>query len=265
MCCLCGALTAANTPDAARVLATAPLRFEPAATGSSNRFVARGARFRFSFTGKEALFQTSDRDIRLRFEGAARSAHVEGIDIVRSKTAVYTGNDAAKWRRAIPNYARLQVRDLYPGVDLVYYGSAGELEYDLNVKPGTNPNLIRLRLKGDRARVDRDGNLVAELIQKRPVAYQIDANGTRIAVESRYRQNADGTYGFALGPYDHARELVIDPVLTLSTYIAGGGQDIVFAIGHDAKGFIYVGGQTFSSDFPVTSNASQATLAGGAD
>src|SRR5258706_134985 len=126
----------ANTPDAARVFATAPLRFEPASDGNSTRFVARGARFRVSFTKNEALFQTGERDIRLRFEGAARNARVEGIDTLRSKTAVYTGNDASKWRRAIPNYARLQVRDLYPGVDLVYYGSPGELEYDLNVKPG---------------------------------------------------------------------------------------------------------------------------------
>lgn len=264
LCCLCGALAAA-TPDAARVLATAPLRFEPASNGSSNRFVARGSRFRFSFSGKEALFQTGARDIRLRFEGAASNAHAEGVDILRSKTAVYAGNDAAKWRRAIPNYARLQVRDLYPGIDLVYYGSAGELEYDLNVKPGTNPNLIRLRLKGDRARVDRDGNLVAGLIQKRPVAYQLGANGARVAVDSRYRRNADGTYGFALGSYDHARELVIDPVLTLSTYIAGGGQDIVYAIEHDAKGFIYVAGQTFSSDLPIMGNSSQTALAGGTD
>jgi hypothetical protein len=269
MCCLCGALAAANTPDAARVLATAPLRFEPAADGSSNQFVARGARFRFSFTGTEAVFQaggqTGQRDIRLRFEGAAQNAHVEPVDMLRSKTAVYTGNDPAKWRRGIPNYGRLQVRGLYPGVDLVYYGSAGELEYDLNVKPGTNPNLIRLRLKGSQARVDRDGNLIAGLIQKRPVAYQLDANGSKVPVDGGYRKNADGTYGFALGSYDHARELVIDPVLTLSAYLAGGGQDIVYAIGHDTKGFIYVAGQTFSSDLPLAGSSYQATLGGSTD
>jgi hypothetical protein len=268
MCCLCGTLAAA-TPDAARVLATSPLRFEPAADASAHRFVARGARFRFSFTGREAIFetagQTGERDIRLRFEGAARNAQVEGIDQLRSKTAVYAGNDPSKWRRAIPNYGRLQVRDLYPGVDLVYYGNAGELEYDLNVKAGTNPNLIRLRLKGGNARLDRDGNLVAGLIQKRPVAYQIDTNGTRVAVESRYRKNADGTYGFALGSYDQGRELVIDPVLTLSAWLSGSAQDIIYAIGHDTKGFIYVAGQTFSSDLPLAGNSSQATLAGGTD
>ncbi len=265
MCCLCGALTAASTPDAARILATAPLRFEPAANTSSNEFVARGARFRFSFTGKEATFQTGKRDIRLRFEGAAQGSHVEGIDMLRSKTAVYAGNDPSKWRRAIPNYGRLQVRDLYPGIDLVYYGNCGELEYDLNVKPGTDPNLIRLRLKGAHARVDREGNLIAGLIQKRPVAYQIDANGTRVAVESRYRKNSDGTFGFALGSYDRGRELVIDPVITLGTWLSGSGQDIIYAVGHDTKGFIYVAGQTFSFDLLLAGNSTQAALAGGTD
>jgi Beta-propeller repeat len=265
LCCLCGALTAATAPDGARLLATAPLRFEPAATGSSSEFVARGARFCFSFTAGEATFQTGKRDIKLRFEGAAQNAHLQGIDTLRSKTNVFAGNDATKWRRAIPNFGRLQVHDLYHGVDLVYYGNAGELEYDLNVKPGTDPNQIRLRLEGANARVDRNGNLIAGLIQKRPVAYQIDSNGTRVAVYSRYRKNADGTYGFALGAYERGRELVIDPVLTLSTWLSGAGQDIIYAIGHDAIGFLYVAGQTYSPDLAIGGNAPQPTFGGSTD
>jgi hypothetical protein len=259
----CGILAADTPPDAARVLATAPLRFEPVNDGRPAHFIARGARFRFAFSGNKADFVAGGKSVSLRFQGAAPHARLEGVAKLRSTTNVFLGNDPAQWRTKVPNYSRLQVLDLYPGIDLVYYGNAGELEYDLTVKPGVDPAQIRLRLNGGHPRVDSVGNLVAGLIQKRPVAYQL-ANGTRIPVESRYRKNADGSYGFALGPYDRQRELIIDPVLTFSAYLSGSYQDIATAIGHDAAGFLYIAGTTESPDLPQVGNSFQ-TANGGAN
>jgi hypothetical protein len=258
----CCALVARPAPDALRILATAPLRFEPVADGGSARFVARGPRYRFEFTPDRAVFHTSAKNLSLRFQGAMK-ANLEGGDELGSKTNIFLGNDPSHWRKAVPNYRRLSVRGIYPGVDLVYYGNSGELEYDLIVKPGANPRQIRLQLEGGHARLDRDGNLISELIQKRPVAYQTSADGKRIPIESRYRRNSDGSYGFALGPYDHGRELVIDPVLSLAQYIAGSLQDIAYAIGHDSRGLLYVAGTTFSTNLPLGS--SQSTPGGGSD
>lgn len=261
----CSVVAAAAPEDAARVLAKAPLRFEPASEGRPGQFVARGARFRFAFRGNQADFLAGDHAVSLRFQGAASQARLEGIDKLRSTTNDFRGNDPAKWRTSVANYGRLQVRDLYPGVDLVYYGNAGELEYDLTVKPGIDPAKIRLRIDGGRAKVDTDGNLIAGLIQKRPVAYQIAADGSRVPVESHYRRNSDGSYGFALGRYDRSRELTIDPVLTLSAYFSGSNQDIASAIGHDAIGFLYVAGTTASPDLPLAGNSYQATEGGRGD
>jgi hypothetical protein len=249
--------------DAVRMLETAPLRFEPDTGGVPGRFLARSARFHFEFSKNQAVLRAANKAVSLRFDGANQQARMEGDGQLRSTTSLFLGNDPSRWRSGIANYGRLQVRGLYPGIDLVYYGNAGELEYDLRLKPGADLRQIRLRLQG--ARLDRDGDLVAELIQKRPIAYQIDRNGARILVASRYRRNRDGSYGFSLGPYDHRRELVIDPVLTLSAYVDGSSEDIAYAIGHDTIGFLYVSGITFSTDFPVTSNASQATFGGGSD
>jgi hypothetical protein len=266
---LCGILTAAgsagaSSDDAVRILGTAPLRFEPAADDGSSQFIARGPRFRYSFAGNEATFQTRGKQVRLQFQGAAPGATIEAIEKLSSTTGLFLGNNPSKWRPEIPNYSRLQVRDLYQGIDLVYYGNEDQLEYDLTVKPGADPRSIRLRLDGSRARVDRDGNLVAGLIQKRPVAYQVSADGSRVPVESRYRRNADGTYGFVLGKYDRDRELVIDPVLTFSLYLSGSNQDIAQTIGLDKIGFLYVAGTTYSTDFPIVSGF-QATQGGGTD
>jgi all-beta uncharacterized protein/beta-propeller repeat-containing protein len=251
-------------PDAIKILATAPLRFEPDAR-AADRFVARGARFGFEFSKDRASFAAGGHSASLQFVGSDSRAHIEGEEILKSKTNLFLGKDPAKWRRGVVNYGRLRVGGLYPGVDLVYYGSAGELEYDLKVAPGADPARIRLRLTDGNAKLDRDGNLFADLIQKRPVAYQFDEDGTRVAVKSSYRRNHDGSYGFALAAYDRRRELVIDPVLTFSTYLNGSYTDIAFAVGHDQNGLIYVAGTTNSPDLPLAGTPTQATYAGETD
>jgi hypothetical protein len=156
------------------------------------------------------------------------------------------------------------VQGLYPGIDLAYYSDAGELEYDVTVKPGANPRRIRLRLRGGDAKLNDHGDLEAELIQKRPVAYQIAADGSRRAVDSRYRKNADGSYGFALGPYDHARPLVIDPLI-IAQYVEGAYRVTAYSIGHDSNGLIYIGGDTSTPDLPFPGTPYQNTEAGGID
>jgi hypothetical protein len=265
----CGFLAAAE-PDAVRMLATAPLRFEPAAADSAVKFVARGAKFHFEFTRDQAALRAGDKDIRLHFDGADQHARMSATELERSTTNLYFGNDPTKWRHGIPNYGRVQVQGLYRGIDLAYYGNGGQLEYDLTVKPGADARQIRFHLQGDDAsardaNLDRQGDLVSGLIQKRPVAYQIAADGSRRVVDSRYRKNADGSYGFALGRYDRTRDLVIDPTLIVAQYFSGSYQDIAYAIGHDSNGLLYIGGDTSSPDIPLAGTPYQSTEAGGID
>jgi hypothetical protein len=263
----CACLAAAES-NPTQILATAPLRFEPSSTDNPATFVARGARFHFEFAPHQAVLHSGKKDLRLSFDGANPAAHLEGAQRVNSTTNLYFGKDPSKWRRAVPNYSRVQVQELYRGIDLAYYGSGRELEYDLTVNPGADPQRIRLRLQGRNSkdvRLNRQGDLVAELIQKRPVAYQIDADGSRRPVRSSYRRNADGSYGFQLGAYDRSRTLVIDPVLVVAQYFAGSYADIAYGIGHDANGLVYIGGTTESTDLPLVGSSLQTTEGGGLD
>lgn len=260
-----GLLVASTPPDPLQFLLTAPLRFQPTAEGSRAPFVARGLRFHYEFSASEVALHSAGKSVRLQFAGASTQAQMDAEEKLLCKTNFYIGNDRSKWRTGVPNYGRLAVHSLYPGVDLVYYGKPGELEYDLSLKPGANPNQIRLRLEGGHTKLDRGGNLVSELIQRKPVAYQMGANGQHVPVASRYRKNPDGTYGFALGAYDHSRELIIDPVITFATYIAGSEADIAYGIGHDSHGLLYIGGQTASPDLPPAGTPDQSTIGGGYD
>ena len=247
---VCG-IAAGAPQDAARALTSMPLHFEPAPGASGGEFLGRGFAFQSRFFGNQMIVQAGHDSVRLEFEGAAPHPRIEGISRLRSTTNIFRGNDPTKWRVGIPNYGKLRVRDIYRGIDLVYYGNAHELEYDLIVKPGADPTGIRLRFHGGSPYIDRDGSLVAGLLQRRPVAYQVFSGGSRTPVESHYRKNVDGSFGFSLGHYDHEREVVIDPSLVYSRYLAGTSQDFANAIGHDAQGFIYVAGTTDSGDFPL--------------
>jgi Beta-propeller repeat len=259
-------LLAANAPpNAVQLLARSALRFEPLPGAGSGRFLARGAHFAFEFSARQAIFHAAGKNVRLQFERAAARARIEGDQRLPSKTNIFTGNDPSKWRTGVPNYRRLSVRGLYPGVDLSYYGNAGELEYDLIVRPGASPAQIRLRVESAHATLGADGSLISDVIQRRPFAYQTGADGKRIPVQSRYRANSDGSYSFALGPYDRARELVIDPVLSLAQYLGGALEDIAYGIGHDSNGLIYVAGTTYSADFVAAGTPFQAAAAGGRD
>jgi len=266
--CLAACTGWAAQTDAVRILANAPLRFEPAApasAGSAGKFIARDAHFRFEFAPDQAVLRSGKKNVRLSFVGADHAARLEGSQLLHSTTNVYRGNDASRWRRAIPNYGRLRVDGLYAGIDLAYYGNGQELEYDLTVQPGANPRRIRLRLDGSEMHGNGEGDLVASLIQKHPVAYQIAADGSRHTIASSYRKNADGTYGFELGAYDRTRALVIDPALVVAQYFAGSSENIAYQIGHDGNGLIYVGGTTQSVDLPLAGTPYQTAEGGDQD
>lgn len=256
---LCSIAAAEGSQDAVQLLETSPLRFQPASTADDGRFIAAGLRYRFEFQGNQARFRAGDRSVQMHFSGADAAASVTPVDRLRSVSNVFVGNDRSKWRTNIPEYARLRVNSLYNGIDLIYYGTAGSLEYDLVVKPGADPAQVRLQFTGERARLDHDGNLIAGFIEKRPLVYQTDATGNRLVIQSRYRSNADGTFSFKLGRYNRARSLVIDPVLTFSSYLGASQADVARSIWHDSKGLLYVGGTTYSSDFPMTGNSADTT------
>lgn len=262
---LCAIAHGGVQPRAMELLNSAPMRFEPASAGSS-KYLARGPRYECMVSAARAELKSRRGGLDVRFEGANPAARLEAMRPLRSQTNVLMGNRPSDWRTGIPNYSRLRASAVYRGVDVAYYGNGGALEYDFIVKAGSDPGRIRIRFTGADMSLQPNGDLTGgEFVQKRPVAYQVGAAGEKRPVESAFRRNADGTYGFALGTYDYRRDLIIDPQLTFSAYFAGSLQDVATAVGHDSKGFIYVAGSTMSSDFTTTDNPYQSANGGGSD
>ncbi len=181
--------------------------------------------------------------IRMRLDGANSSAHISGAEPLPGKSSYFIGNDPSKWRRDIPQFARVEYQAVYPGVDLVYYGNQGQLEYDFRVAPGADPNQITLSFEGASAHIislsgdsGDSGDLILSTEQGEvrfhaPSVYQPatpesgnPSGNAQKTIAGSFRQLADNKIGFTIGDYDHSRELVIDPVLNYSTYLGLGGE-----------------------------------------
>lgn len=198
--------------------------------------------------------------LALKFADSDLHASIQGLDELPGRTDYFVGDNPAKWRTNVPSFARVEYGSVYPGVDLVFYGNQRHLEYDFHVAPGTDVSEIALQLSGaNGVKVERRGALrittpSGAVEFEKPVAYQFH-QGRRQEVASNYDVRPNGEIHFSVAPYDGNAPLVIDPVLDYSTYLGGSSDDTGFGIAVDGSGDAYVAGQTFSTDFPNTSNA----------
>jgi len=251
-----------------------PLGFEPNVGQSNDRvkFVARGQGYGIFLTAREAVLALrpgtakAASEIRMRMLGAnpAPAGFADGLQTGRSN--YFLGSDPRNWKTGVPRYTRVRFEKVYPGIDLVYYGTQQDLEYDLVVSPGADISRVRFRLEGaSRQFLNERGDLVlrtrgGELVLHRPKVYQQTKSG-RATVAAAYRIQPGNVVTFEVAGYDRKRALIIDPQLKYSTYLGGTGDETAPVVAVDSALSAYVSGTTTSTDFP-TQGPQQPHLAG---
>ena len=263
---LCAA-TVCSCPAIASAIALRPLplRFEPNLGQSDPAvlFSARGNGYGLHLTAGGASVVVLRRlaspeavALRLTLVGADQGARAVGVEPLPSHSNYFVGNDPRAWRTDVPHYARVDVREVYPGIGLSYYGNGGQIEYDFRVGPGADPGRIRLHIEGAQDLwLDEQGRLLlsvegGELIHHAPILYQEVADQRR-SVTGRYVRCGPRDVCFQVGEYDSTRPLVIDPVLSYSTYLGGANDDEGVGAAVDSAGSVYVTGITISTNFPL--------------
>ncbi len=204
--------------------------------------------------------------LRMKLVNANPAAKVTGADPLPGRSNYFIGNDPKKWHSNVPTYAKVKYERIYSGVDLVYYGNQGQLEYDFVVSPGADPRRIQFDVRGAKhISRDRHGNLVlqtaaGEVRWRKPTVYQ-ETSGARRVIAAHYDIKHKNRVGFEIADYDLQSPLFIDP-LVYSTYLGGSDLDVGGGIAVDRSGNAYVTGYTFSTDFP-TVNPVQPENGGG--
>jgi uncharacterized repeat protein (TIGR01451 family) len=274
-----------STPASAETQARAtslfnglPLIFEPN-QGQANldsadpraKFVARGSGYSLFLGSEGAILSLASRaahsakassaavrvdSVQMKFVGANPNVSLAAADPLPGKSNYILGNDPAKWRNGVPQFGRVRYESVYPGIDLVFYGNQGHLEYDFQVAPGSDPAQAELEFNGAKQLQVRDGALV---VQTADGSVQLEAPRVYQEIAGR-KQTVDGSFvlrgknraGFAIGAYDRSRELVIDPILSFSTYFGGTGDEHATSVAVDGAFNIYIAGSTNSPNLPAT-------------
>ena len=259
-----------------------PLRFEAnlGQTDSRVKFLSRAAGFNLFLTSTDAVFELRSSSgevpqrsenvkarssvLRMRFHDVSPNPRVVGLDELPGKSNYFIGNDPRKWRTNVPAFLRVKYQNVYPGIDLLYYGNQRQLEYDFIVAPGASSKAIALTFEGARrVRLDDSGDLLietstGEIRQRKPLIYQ-QADGIKQPVGGSYVIRGDRRVGFDVDDHDPSRAIVIDPVLIYSTSLGGSGTDSANAVALDDAGNAYITGETTSINFPLV-NAFQPGL-----
>jgi aldose sugar dehydrogenase len=225
---------------------------------ASVKFLARSGSHQMLLMSRSVILRSFRGSFGIEFAGASDSSKVEGTEPLPGRRNYLLGNDPKNWHAGVPTFQRVLYRDLYPGIDLTFYGNQSEFEYDFIVKAGADPRTIRLQVdRATRPRISGMGDLVLkhgdlEVIQRKPQIYQ-EIDGERRIVEGHYWLSRSHEIGFQIGSYDRTQPLIIDPTLVYSTYLGGGGDDSGSSIAIDANGNVYVAGTTASVNFPTKS------------
>ena len=290
----------APTPESRQAVVSAhvPLNFE-ANKGQADaqvKFLSRGSGYALFLTSDEAVLKlrsvvprqhsvssesrknaVSAAVLRMKLLGASQNASVSGESELPGKSNYLIGNDPGRWQTGVSQYARVRYRQIYPGIDLIYYGKGGQLEYDFEIAPGVDPKQIQLSFAGaSHLRLASDGDLVAdtaagEVRLHTPSVFQ-EINGLKKPVQSKLEISGLRAQ-FQVGEYDHSQQLIIDPTVTFSTYLGGSGNEGCLAItgavvphcpsiALDGALNMYVAGTTDSADFPKTAGVFQTALNG---
>jgi hypothetical protein len=278
---------AASRPGTSALYGKLPLSFE-ANEGQVDRavkFLSRGEGYALFLTATEAVLTLAGPRhetavVRMGPAGGNRHPRMVGLNRLTMESNYFRGNDPQQWHTGVATYAGVRYEGVYAGVDLVFRGNRRQLEYDLVIAPGADPRRIRLAFRGaDPITIGPRGELIlhtpaGDVIQQPPAVYQ-EAGKEPRQIEGHYvllapalsggrPESAQCEVGFAVGPYDRGRPLIIDPVLAYSTFLGAGGDDRAFAIAVDGLGNAYLTGLTSSLTFPGISGSSiQAANLGG--
>jgi uncharacterized protein (TIGR03437 family) len=240
--------------------ASLPLYFE-ANHGQADpgvQFLSRGRRSSILLMSSgRAVLAFAEGSLQMSLVGAVKNSQAAGIEPLSGTLNYFFGSNRGKWRTNVTAYSAVEFKRVYPGIDLIYHGRNGRLEYDLVVAPGADARTISLEFSGaEKIEIDGRGDLVFALPggtvrHRKPSIYQMSGR-QRHEIGGRFVLSGKSGVRFEVPNYDRHLPLIIDPVLSCSSFFGGANDDAAFSIALDRDGNMYLAGITASLNLPKT-------------
>jgi uncharacterized protein (TIGR03437 family) len=255
--------------ETARLAPTASVWFEPNAGQVKGRteFVGRTRGAFLYMTGREVVYAMAPariepaakmRQVRMEFAGGALTPAGTGEEPAAGYSNYFVGKTEKEWFTGVPHYAKLRYRELYPGIDIVYYSANGAIEFDFIVHPGADISQIGMRFHGATSVAVGDDIIVkadgAEMRVRRPRVLQ-----GGIEIPSWYEME-NGVIKVRMARIDPSEALTIDPILDFSTYLGGPGTDSLDRMEMAADGNLILAGFTQSPASPALDPFQQPSI-----
>ncbi|HYK35792.1 MAG TPA: hypothetical protein VEV40_07500, partial [Alloacidobacterium sp.] len=266
---LCQARPVATVPvsgGSTRLISAMPMAFEEndGQLAPTLAYMGRAQSYSVGIERDGLSFFMPNSTIGVQFAGSHGGSPVS-LSGLAYRSNYFIGSDPSRWHEGVANYSRVGVRGIYPGIDTEFYEKNGELEHDFVLAPGADAREIHLDLRSQRrATLTTAGDAVipaagGELRFRKPVAYQFDAQGRRVAVDASYRLSGHNLR-FEVGAYDRSRTLVIDPVIVFATYVSGTAGSTPTQMATDGSGTLFIIGSTTNvNGFPALPGSANPT------
>lgn len=198
--------------------------------------------------------------IQMEFLNANPSSDISGLYQTEFYYNYIKGNNSQENYQRVKVFKGLKYGDIYPGIDIRYFGSGENLKYDFIVKPDADPEQIQMKYEGASKLSLKNGQLIihtsiGNFSEHIPSVYQI-INGERIEIRTKYRLEKN-IVSFRFDDYFTDHELIIDPTLVFSSFTGSSANNWGFTATYDNFGNTYAGGIVWNDGgtFPTNTGA----------
>ncbi len=191
--------------------------------------------------------------LRINFEDSNKIPQIIGKNEFNCKINYFKGDNKSQWKSCIPIYEKLLYKEVYPGIDLLYYGKQTNMKLEFIVQPNKSIDCIKLNFEGaDKIEIDEEGNLVVSFDDKAVKILNLEAiqGGSEEKIECKFEIEDNFKIKFNVANYDLNEVLKINMQFLFEVFKLTKVIDRRNSITMDNKNCIYITGITSIQKFP---------------
>lgn len=222
--------------------------------------------YRARHLGKVISDKLKFHSFNIEFVGSSGLPNIVPYNPSSSFTNYFLGNNSQNWATNVQSFKSVDLKNIYPNIDVTYTGYSQSLKYDIIVYPGGNPKDIKIQYTGLNSIKLKNNNIyistsITDFIEYKPYVYQLIENDT-VEIPCKFELNNTIVSFKLLSSYDQTKTLIIDPLLVFAAQSGSTADNFGMTATYDDRGNLYSGGTAFNIGYPTTIGAYDVSFNG---